>query len=200
MSVVVSTGPPPVPVPSLAAVTGDCPAVAAALKAANLSAACTHANSTTVKSGTVISWTPTGQATEFSTVNVVVSSGPPPETIPSLTGSTCTGATTALQAVGLVAQCTPAYSSSVPNGQVISWNPTGTALEGSTVAISVSEGPQPVVVPAVVTDTVAQAIAALEADGLVPAANGLLVGHVFDSTPAQGTSVLPGTTVTLYSR
>jgi serine/threonine protein kinase/beta-lactam-binding protein with PASTA domain len=200
VSVVVSTGPPPVPVPSLAAVTGDCPAVAAALKAANLNSVCTHANSTTVKSGTVISWTPTGRATEFSTVTVVVSSGPPTETIPSLTGSTCTGATTALQAVGLVAQCTPAYSSSVPNGQVISWVPTGTALEGSTVAISVSEGPQPVIVPPVVTDTVAQAIAALEAVGLVPAANGPLVGHVFDSTPAQGTSVLPGTTVTLYSR
>ncbi|HXQ61185.1 MAG TPA: protein kinase [Acidimicrobiales bacterium] len=200
VSVVVSTGPPPVPVPSLAAVTGDCPAVAAALKAANLNAACTHTNSTTVKAGTVISWSPTTTATEFSTVTVTVSSGPPAETIPSLTGSTCTGATTALQAVGLVAQCTPAYSSSVPNGQVISWSPTGTALEGSTVAISVSEGPQPVVVPPVVTDTVAQAIAALEAVGLVPAANGPLVGHVFDSTPAQGTSVLPGSTVTLYSR
>ena len=199
VSVVLSTGPPLVAVPSLATVTGDCPAAAAALKAANLQAACTDTTtSTTVAKGTVISWTPTGRATEFSTVHVVVSAGPPTETIPSLTGSTCTGATTALQAVGLVAQCANAYSPTVPNGQVISWNPTGTALEGSTVAVSISEGPQPVVVPDLTSDTVDEASAALEAVGLVPAANGPLVGHVFESTPASGTSVLPGTTVTIY--
>ncbi|HXQ76369.1 MAG TPA: protein kinase [Acidimicrobiales bacterium] len=200
VSVVVSSGPPPVPVPSLAAVTGDCPAVVATLKAANLNAACTHANSTTVKAGTVISWTPTGHATEFSTIDVTVSSGPPTETIPSLTGSTCAGATTALQAVGLIAQCTDAYSPTVTNGEVISWTPTGTAPEGTTVAISISEGPQPVIVPDVGGDTVAQAIAALEGVGLVPAADGPLVGHIFDSSPSAGASVLPGTTVTLYSK
>jgi serine/threonine-protein kinase len=199
VSVVVSTGPPQVAVPSLAAITGDCPAVTAALTAVHLKTACTHANSTTVKSGTVISWTPTGHATEFSTVTVTVSGGPPTETIPSLTGSTCTGASTALQAVGLVPQCSNAYSSTVPNGQVISWTPTGTALEGTTVAISVSEGPQPVTVPAALDGmTVNQATAALEAVGLVPAADGPLVGHVFDASPAPGTAVPPGTTVTLY--
>jgi serine/threonine-protein kinase len=153
-----------------------------------------------VKSGTVISWTPTGHATEFSTVDVTVSSGPPTETIPPLTGSTCTGATTALKAVGLLAQCTNAYSSTTPNGQVISWTPTGTAPEGTTVSVSISEGPQPVTVPPVDGDTVAQAIAALEAAGLVPAADGPLVGSVFDSTPAAGASVAPGSTVTLYSK
>ena len=201
VSVVVSTGPPPVAVPSLTAVTGDCPAVVAALAAAHLKAACTDTtNSTTVAKGTVISWTPMGTATEFSTITVVVSAGPPTENIPSLTGSTCTGATTALQAVGLVAQCTSAYSPTVPNGQVISWTPTGTALQGTTIAISISQGPQPVVVPPVDGDTVATAIAALQAVGLVPAANGPIVGHVFDSTPAEGTAVQPGTTVTLYIR
>jgi beta-lactam-binding protein with PASTA domain/tRNA A-37 threonylcarbamoyl transferase component Bud32 len=200
VSVVVSSGPPPVSVPSLAAVTGDCPAVVAALAAVHLKSDCTHANSTTKASGTVISWTPTGSTTEFSTVHVSVSSGPPSETIPSLTGSTCTGATTALQAVGLVAQCTPAYSSTVTNGLVISWTPTSTALEGTTVAISVSEGPAPVIVPPVDGDTAAVASAALENAGLVPAANGPLVGRVFDSTPEAGTSVSPGSTVTIYLR
>jgi beta-lactam-binding protein with PASTA domain len=200
VSVIVSTGPPPVPVPSLAAVTGDCPAVTAALKTAHLLAACTHANSTTIASGTVVSWTPTGHATEFSTVHVVVSSGPPTETIPSLTGSTCTGATTALEAVHLVAQCTPAYSPTVPTGEVISWTPTGTALEGATVAISVSEGPQPVIVPPLDGDTVSEASAALTTLGLVPTTDGPIVGHVFDSTPEAGTSVAPGATVTLYIR
>ncbi len=138
VSVIVSSGPPPVPVPSLAAITGDCPSVTALLTAAHLRTDCTHANSTTVASGTVISWTPTGHATEFSTVHVTVSSGPPTETIPSLTGSTCAGATTALQAVGLVAQCTDQYNGSVPSGEVISWSPTGTALEGATVTVVIS--------------------------------------------------------------
>jgi serine/threonine-protein kinase len=201
VSVVLSTGPPPVAVPSLAAVTGDCPAVVAALKAANLHAACTDTtNSTTVAKGTVISWTPTGHATEFSTITVVVSAGPPTETIPSLTGSTCTGATTALQAVGLVAQCSNAFSPTVPNGQVISWSPTGTALEGATVAVSISEGPQPVVVPDLSGDSVSAATATLQGLGLVPAANGPLVGRVFESTPAAGASVPPGSTVTIYLR
>jgi eukaryotic-like serine/threonine-protein kinase len=200
VSVVVSTGPPTIAVPSLAAITGDCPAVVAALKAAHLAPACTHANSTTVKAGTVISWTPTGHATEFSTVQVTVSSGPPTETIPSLAGSTCAAATALLQGVGLVAQCTPAYNPTVASGEIISWTPTGSALEGATVAISVSEGPQPVTVPPVDGDSVAQAIAALENVGLVPFADGPLVGHVFDSNPEAGTSVLPGATVTLYSK
>lgn len=199
VSVVLSAGPPPVAVPSLTGLTGDCPAAAAALTAAHLHAACTDTtNSMTVAKGTVISWTPMGEATEGSTITVVVSAGPPTETIPSLTGSTCTGATTALQAVQLVAQCTNAFSSTVPNGQVISWNPTGTALAGTTVAVSISEGPQPVVVPPLADDTVAEATTALQAVGLVPAANGPLVGHVFESTPASGTSVPPGTTVTIY--
>jgi beta-lactam-binding protein with PASTA domain/tRNA A-37 threonylcarbamoyl transferase component Bud32 len=200
VSVVVSSGPPSVAVPSLAAITGGCPSVVATLTAAHFHAACTPANSTTVKSGMVISSTPIGHATEFSTITVSVSSGPPTETIPSLTGSTCAGATTALSAVGLVAQCTPAYSSTVTNGEVISWTPTGTALEGTTIAISVSEGPQPVIVPSIIGDTVNQALAALQSDGLLAAADGPLEGHVFDSTPEPGTSVAPGTTVTIYVR
>jgi serine/threonine-protein kinase len=198
VSVIVSSGPPSVPVPALATVTGDCPAVKAALTAAHLTTVCSDTNSTTVKSGTVISWTPTGHATEFSTVTVVVSSGPPTENIPSLTGSTCQGATTALQAVGLKPQCTNQYSSTVTSGEVISWTPTGTALEGATVAVLISEGPMPVIVPPVDGDTVSQASAALENVGLVPAADGPLVGHVFDSSPEAGTSVSPGATVTLY--
>jgi eukaryotic-like serine/threonine-protein kinase len=196
--VVVSSGPPSVPVPSLAALTGGCPAVVAALTAAHFHPVCTPANSTTVKSGAVISSTPTGHATEFSTVTVTVSSGPPTENIPSLTGATCAGATTALTAVGLVAQCTNAYSSTVTSGEVISWTPTGTALEGTTIAVSISEGPQPVAVPSIIGDSVNQAVTILQDDGLVPAADGPLEGHVFDCTPEPGTAVAPGTTVTIY--
>ena len=200
VQVVVSSGPPPVSVPSLSSLTGDCAAVTSLLAAAHLNASCTHQNSTTIPSGSVISWTPNGQAPEGSTVSVVVSSGPPMEKIPSLTGSTCQGATTALQAVGLAIKCTNVYNNSVPSGQVVNWNPVGQALWGSTVTVNISQGPTPVVVPNVDGHTVAQAIQMLDDVGLVPGSDqGPLNGHVFASNPAQGTTVPQGTTVTLYS-
>ncbi len=202
VSVVVSSGLPNVAVPVLAAVTGDCPAITALLLQSHFKTACSDINSTTVKKGSVIAWSPPASAIYGSTVTVTVSSGPPSETIPSLTGQTCAGATTTLQAVGLAANCTQEYSSSVQNGQVIGWSPTGSALEGTTVNITISEGPQPVTIPAnLYQDTVSEAVGALQALGLVPVSGGgSLAGHVFLSSPPAGQSVLPGTTVTLYSR
>ena len=84
---------------------------------------------------------------------------------------------------------------------MIGWSPTGTALEGATVNVSISLGPQPVTIPAnLYQDTVSEAIGALQALGLTPVSGGgSLSGHVFLSSPAAGTSVLPGATVTLYS-
>lgn len=201
VGVVLSWGPPPVAVPALGSVTGDCPAVTSLLQTARLQADCTHATSTTVAKGSVIDWNPKGQAILGSVVHVVVSSGPPMETIPSLTGSTCDGATTALQGVGLVAHCTDAYSATVPTGQVIDWNPMGQVPEGSSVSVQISQGPPPVVVPNVDGQTVAAAITLLQNAGLVPGSDeGPLGGKVFDSNPQEGTSVPQGTSVTLYSK
>ncbi len=198
----VSSGLPSVAIPTLATVAGDCPAIAALLTPLHLVAACTDKNSTTVAKGTVIAWSPQGTAPYGSTISVLVSAGPPSETIPSLAGQTCAGATTTLAAVGLLANCTQQYSSSVPNTEVITWAPTGSALEGSTVNIVISEGPQPVTIPSNLYGmTVSEAIAALQALGLTPVSGGgSLSGHVFLSSPAAGTSVLPGTTVTLFSK
>ncbi|MHB8330417.1 MAG: protein kinase domain-containing protein, partial [Acidimicrobiales bacterium] len=158
VGVVLSSGPPPVPVPSLTSVSGDCAAVTSVLAAARLRTKCTHVSSTTVPSGTVVDWSPRGHAPLGSTVEVTVSSGPPMEPIGSLTGSTCDGATTALEAVKLVARCNDVYSTTVPTGQVVDWSPTGQAPEGSTVTVDVSQGPPPVVVPPIDGKTVAQAI------------------------------------------
>jgi len=201
ISVVISAGLPAVPVPSLAAVKGDCPAITALLATSHFQTACTDPNSTSVPKGTVITWSPTGSAPYGSTVTVTVSAGPPVETIPSLSGQTCAGATTTLQAVGLVANCTNQYNPTVPAQQVVSWSPMGAALEGATVNIVISLGPQPVTIPAnLYQDTVSEAIGALSALGLNPVSGGgSLSGHVFLSSPAAGQSVLPGTTVTLYS-
>ncbi len=99
VTVVVSSGLPNVAVPVLAAVTGDCPAIKALLLQSHFATACTDQNSTTVAPGTVIAWSPQGNVPYGSTISVLVSSGPPSETIPSLTGQTCAGATTTLLAV-----------------------------------------------------------------------------------------------------
>ncbi|MHB8681691.1 MAG: Stk1 family PASTA domain-containing Ser/Thr kinase [Acidimicrobiales bacterium] len=201
VGVVVSSGPPPVAVPSLASITGGCAQVESALAAARLRAACTTQASTSVANGAVISWSPKEHAPLGSTVTVTVSSGPPLETIPSLTGSTCDGATTTLRSIGLVADCQQTYSTGVPTGQVVSWNPTQQAPEGSTVTVEISKGPPPVVVPPIYGHTVSQAINMLEAAGLVPGTDqGPLGGHVFASNPPEGATVPEGTTVTIYSQ
>jgi len=202
VSVVLSSGPPPVMVPDLHAVTGDCPAIATVLKQAHLQAACSDVNSTTTAQGGVIDWNPKGLVPWGSAVDVTVSSGPPIESIPPLTGSTCTGATTALKAVGLVANCVNQYSTTVPSGQVVSWSPQSTAPEGATVTVTISQGPPPVVIPSdVIGMTVSDAITALENVGLVPGTNqGPLSGRVFQTNPAAGTSVPAGSTITLYSK
>jgi eukaryotic-like serine/threonine-protein kinase len=202
VSGIVSDGLPTVAVPSLTTVTGDCPAVNAALAQANLKAACTDTNNLTVPKGGVISWNPQGSALYGSTITVSVSAGPPMEAIPSLADEGCQGATTTLAAVGLKANCTQAYNATVPTGQVVSWIPQGQALEGTTVNIVISEGPQPVTIPSTLYQmTVSEAIGALQALNLTPVSGGgPLSGHVFLSNPPAGASVLPGTSVTLYSR
>lgn len=202
VKVVTSSGLPTVAIPALPTVAGGCPAITALLLTSHFKTSCTTPNSTTVPTGTVIAWSPQGSAPYGTTITVTVSAGPPTETIPSLTGQNCTGATTTLRSVGLVANCTSQYSSSVPTGLIIGWSPTGTALEGATVNISISLGPQPVTIPANLYGmTVSEAIGALQALGLVPVSGGgSLSGHVFLSSPAEGTSVLPGATVTIYSR
>ncbi|HXW32179.1 MAG TPA: PASTA domain-containing protein [Acidimicrobiales bacterium] len=198
IGVVLSSGPPPVVVPSLSSVTKGCGQVVSMLAVDHLQAACVPEASASVASGSVISWSPQGHAPYGSSVHVVVSSGPPVETIPSLTGSTCQGATTALQAIGFKIQCQQAYSTSVPNGQVISWSPTNQAPEGTMVVVQVSQGPPPVPVPDVYGDDLAQAYTAIENAGLqVGAISGPGSGRVVASSPSPETMVSPGTTVDL---
>jgi beta-lactam-binding protein with PASTA domain len=201
VQVVLSSGPPPVAVPSLAAVTGDCPGVTNVLQQAHLQANCAYQNSTTVQRGGVIDWNPKTQAIYGTSISVIISSGPPTVAVPSLSGSTCQGATATLQALNLAASCSEQYSSSIPPGQVIDWNPKGTVPWGTTISIVVSKGPQPVAVPQIYGKTVSDAIAMLQGVGLNPVSGGgSLSGHVFLSDPAPGTQVLPGAQVTLYSR
>ena len=85
----------------------------------------------------------------------------------------------------------------VPKGEVISTSPSGRALPGATIVLTLSQGPRMITVPQIpATDTAAQAEAALRAAGLTVAATTQAVGGqsysqigtVAGTTPAGGTS------------
>jgi serine/threonine-protein kinase len=82
-------------------------------------------------------------------VGIVVSKGPAPVKIPDLAGSTKAAATAALTKRGLEVTATEEFSKTVAAGRVITSTPKPgtTAPKGSTVALVVSKGPPPVVVP-----------------------------------------------------
>jgi serine/threonine-protein kinase len=140
------------------------------------------------------------------TVDVVVSLGdqvevPSQVTVPNVVGSTTAAATAAIEAVGLTATATTAYSTSVAIGKVISQTPAASATVdyGSAVAIVSSLG---TLVPDVVGDSYPVAQALIEVAGLVYSAtteNSTIVpaGNIISQSPTSGTLVSPGNTVSV---
>ncbi|MGO8871077.1 MAG: protein kinase domain-containing protein [Acidimicrobiales bacterium] len=209
IGVVVSTGPPPVTIPNLSALT-NCHDAIQALAAVHLAGACppTAAQySATVVPGAIIGTSPSGTAPYGSTVTIVTSKGHAPVGVPVVTGagSTYASAGTALTAAGFVPAQNNEYSATVPSGQVIGTTPdpsTGPQPFASKVTVNVSLGPQPVVVPDETGHSVAAATAALQALGLQVAGPYGPPGSstVLSTDPVAGSSALPGTTVNLYTR
>jgi serine/threonine-protein kinase len=207
LNVVPSEGPPPVAVPSLVGMT--CAQAIAALTPVHLKGDCTpprYDNSTPV--GQLVTWTigsvanPT-TAPYGSTITLVPSEGHSPVPVPNIpTSYTFAQAQAALQAVGLTATQANATSATVPSGNVISTTPPsgGMAPFGSAVTVTVSTGPPTVAVPNLFDDTVPQAVAALQAAGLVASGlEGNPTGTVIGSIPSQGTVVPTGSSVTLQA-
>ncbi len=105
----------------------------------------TTQSSSTVTAGNVISQNPLAGAsvTAGSAVNLVVSSGPAPVTVPNLVGQKQAAATTAITGAGLkLGNVTTQSSSTVTAGNVISQNPLAGAsvTAGSAVNLVVSSG------------------------------------------------------------
>ncbi len=103
-----------------------------------------------VPAGVVISQNPSAlsQVPFGSAVNLVVSSGPCPVTVPNVVGLTQSAASTAIIAANLVVgTVTQVYDSQVPAGAVISQTPLGgdSVPSGAAVQLTVSKGPQPVI-------------------------------------------------------
>jgi serine/threonine-protein kinase len=141
-------------------------------------------------------------ALEGSTVAFETSAGP----VPDVAGKTVDAATAALSAVNLNATTTQAYDDEVAEGRVIHIaDKDGGApfRPGDTVTLVVSKGPQPIPVPDVTGKTVAQAMDQLKQAGFEPGtALPEIVWGIFtvsSTSPAAGTSQLPGTKITVRS-
>ena len=137
-----------------------------------------------------------------STVDVVLSKGREPRTVPTLTGKGASAAKSSSEALGLVASPTEAYSDTVPEGQVISQQTRegSTVYRGDSVSYTVSKGPEMVTVPDVVGLQRQEAHDKLEGAGFTVQED-LILGGFFNtvrsSDPAGGSKVKKGSTVTI---
>ncbi|MCA1903194.1 MAG: PASTA domain-containing protein, partial [Candidatus Hydrogenedens sp.] len=175
VNLVVSTGPCAVTIPNVVGLlqsTAESLIISAGLYVGNVSQQCNN----TVESGKVISQNPTGgtQTSIGSTVNLVVSTGPCPVTIPNVVGLVQSTAESLIISAGLyVGNVSQQCNNTVESGKVISQNPTGgtqTSI-GSTVNLVVSTGPCSVTIPNVV------GLVQSTAESLIISA-GLYVGNV----------------------
>ncbi|HVF20127.1 MAG TPA: Stk1 family PASTA domain-containing Ser/Thr kinase [Mycobacteriales bacterium] len=136
-------------------------------------------------------------------VTLVVSKGPEPVAVPSVEGQQRREAEDALTAAGLVVKVTLVFDDQFPAGIVMEQTPKGgtTAARGDTVTLTVSKGPELVVVPDVQGKERDDAERILEAAGLrarffeFPGRGGK---RVYDQDPNAGDRVRRGTTVTCY--
>jgi eukaryotic-like serine/threonine-protein kinase len=183
----------------------------AALAAADLRlGSVTEAHDESVPPGAVISSDPAPREVidEASEVDLVVSLGPRPREVPDLIGSTLSDAQSALRELGLEAEVAGREHSDRPAGQIIATSPgSGSEVErGSTVRVTLSDGPAPVEVPNVRGQLLAEAVETLEGLGLeveVERRGGVGAffnpGRVFEQDPGPGSELLPGETVLVFA-
>jgi serine/threonine-protein kinase len=199
----VSRGPERYDVPKLKGLTVEEAQVA--LAAANLALGeTTQAYDDKVKKDDVISSSPkAGTSVKRDTkVDVKVSKGPEPVTMPEVVGTDGDTAEKQLADLGLEVDRSNKFSETVPKGQVISVEPPAgaTAYRGDTVQLVVSKGPPLVEVPNVVGKNESAARAALEAAGFAVQVNkplGFVVFGVNSQNPRGGTKAPKGSTVTI---
>ena len=200
ISLVISLGPPPVKVPN---VVGEATAAAQSqLSSTHLAYAESSAYSETVNAGVVISQTQAGKMVPPGTVvDLVISKGPVPRTVPNMVGATQASANSQLAALQLGATVVQAYSNTVASGVVISQSVAAgdKVARGTVVTLTVSQGPHMVTVPNLLGSTLTQAQTALQQAGLTlvlyngsnPSGNSQVTGQL----PVPGKAVLYGSQV-----
>ncbi|MET8115273.1 Stk1 family PASTA domain-containing Ser/Thr kinase [Streptomyces prasinus] len=207
VSLTLSKGPRTVKVPE---VGGDTLAEArSALKDAGLEPGMvTREFSEDVAKGSVISTGPAGgtEVRTGSAVSLTVSKGNPVD-IPDVTGEEPADARAALEEAGLeVEVATERVTSGHDAGRVARQSPEagGEAVEGDTVTLTLSKGPEMVEVPDVVGDPVDEATETLEAAGFRVEEDRGLLGLFGDTVRGQsvagGDTAPKGSTITLRIR
>ena len=201
IQVVVSRGPPPVPLPD---VTGKPLAEAQPLlEAAGFVVVVERRFDENVVRDITLGTEPAGGGTapRESQVKLIVSDGPAPVPVPDVAGGSYEAAAEALAAKRLVAVRAEDFSDTVPAGTVIGTDPGAgqPAPRDSEVRVIVSKGPELVAVPNVVGSTVEAASEALAAVGLTPDVQNYGPGkRVRAQDPSAGAQVPKGSKVTLF--
>ncbi|MBW3547143.1 MAG: PASTA domain-containing protein [Actinobacteria bacterium] len=134
-------------------------------------------------------------------VDLVVSAGPAPRTVPNVAGKTVDQARAQLGELGLGAEVTERFSDSVPKGQVIGTDPGAgaTVARGRTITLVVSKGPDLVQVPDIAGRALEEANRILEEAGLIPGdVTGPSKGKPFTTDPEPGARVARNTQVDIF--
>jgi beta-lactam-binding protein with PASTA domain/serine/threonine protein kinase len=201
VTLIVSKGPPPTPIPDLTDMT-EAKAKAEIEKVGHVLGEVAKPHDETVPAGVVMSWSGKGESPpKGALVDLTVSAGPAPRTVPTLSGRTYEQAVAALEAVGLKAARNPDqyHEDDSTKGKVILASPTqgATAKRGDVVTLTVSAGrPE---VPSLSGLTVAEAEAKLATVGLkLDSKFGPSGGKVFLTTPNAGSKVSPGSSVDVF--
>ncbi len=145
----------------------------------------------------------TGELPRGSKVDLAVSAGPAPRTIPpGLVGQSVDAVRQALTGLQLGMNVTETYSD-VPVGIVTATNQQDNAsvARGTVVEVTVSKGPEPVPIPNVVGQSVPAATAALQAAGfVVTEVQGSPLNEVLQTDPPVGEPHQPGTGIRIFAR
>jgi eukaryotic-like serine/threonine-protein kinase len=198
-----STGPPKTTVPNVIGL--DSSDALSQLANAGLKWKITQVNSDK-QSGTVIDQTPNGGASvdKNSVVHLKVSKGLQPVAVPDVRGSSFATASNQLQGLGF-AVARKNVDSNQPKDTVVDQSPgPGTSVSpGSTITLSVSNGPKTSAVPDVTSQDQASAQQQLTASGFKvhivtqPVTDSSQDGIVLSQDPTGGTQAPPGTVVTI---
>jgi beta-lactam-binding protein with PASTA domain len=142
------------------------------------------------------------QVDKGQTVTIFISSGPARKAVPNVTDLPFEQAQQRLTAAGFKSRV-KRVASTRPKGVVTEQAPVAgvTAVKGTTVVLTVSNGPKPVIVPSFVGQTQGAAVSQLTKLGLKPQLQNVPsnkpVGLVVAQKPSAGTEVDKGSTVVL---
>ncbi len=202
VTMVVSLGIEHVVVPDVAGKTQD--EASTILQDGRLTLEVTEAYSETVPAGTVISQSPEpGQSVPHSSlVQLTVSKGREPISVPDLTRDKLDSANARLEELGLTSTVTEEFSDTVEAGVVMTQEPVAgeSRYRGDSIALTVSKGPELIEVPNVFGKQEGEATQILEDAGFVVAYDRFLGGYfgtVRAQSPGAGEKVKPGSVITI---